>query len=222
MAKQDILYWANGARNNLQRNKIPKRLDDALKMLPTTFGNRTGRYFDILKLPQTKSAGYASEYMVPLKPGSEEAKHMWSENGTYNPKFFIEAMETIFKQVQKGVDAKQYATGPISVRFVKKSGAHMSMMQGHDVASIEICSAKHTSWSLGYYSRYAEALDEKMPIRAHWGLHFPGTHGTLTESHYPKLNDWRQKLAEFDSKKMFENKLTKQFGLYSGPEWMRN
>lgn len=126
----------------------------------------------------------------------------------------LAAVETIV-----GVAARRAALGdvfhssPISLRFVKGTNAHMSMMQGRDTMMIELIMATRTVGGMELLAEHEAAL---YPLggRPHWGQinSLTGSDGLL-EVMYPRFEDWRDVHSELNASGVFDSPFSKRVGI---------
>src|SRR4029453_11323194 len=76
-----------------------------------------------------QDAGFAAEVGFSLQ----------DEAGNYTSQHFKAAIDRIHRIGQRALQqGDQYQTSPFSLRFVKESSAHLSMMNGRNTAMIEM------------------------------------------------------------------------------------
>jgi L-gulono-1,4-lactone dehydrogenase len=108
-----------------------------------------------------------------------------------------------------------YETSPISLRFVKASSAHLSMMEGRDTMMIELIQMTRTEGGFELLAAYEDALYE-LHGRPHWGQvnTLSGSHERV-RSLYPRLDDWLGVHAELNSSGVFNSPFSKRVGISS-------
>ncbi len=106
-----------------------------------------------------------------------------------------------------------YQTSPISLRFVKASTAHLSMMEGRDTMMIELIQMTRTEGGFELLGAYEEALYE-LGGRPHWGQvnTLTGSHD-LVRSLYPRYDEWQTVHAELNSSGVFDSPFSKRVGI---------
>jgi FAD/FMN-containing dehydrogenase len=106
-----------------------------------------------------------------------------------------------------------YQSSPLSLRFVKASPAHMSMMHGRDTMMIELIQLTRTEGGYELLAAYEEALYE-LGGRPHWGQvnTLTGSHG-LVASMYPRYGDWLDVRRRLDAGGVFDSTFTKRVGI---------
>jgi L-gulono-1,4-lactone dehydrogenase len=106
-----------------------------------------------------------------------------------------------------------YHSSPISLRFVKRSDAHMSMMQGRDTMMIELIMATHTVGGMELLAAHEAAL-YSLGGRPHWGQvnWLTGSDG-LVASMYPMLEDWQSVHEQINDGGVFDSPFSKRVGL---------
>lgn len=108
-----------------------------------------------------------------------------------------------------------YHSSPISLRFVKATGASMSMMQGRDTMMIELIMATHTVGGMELLAAH-EAELYKLEGRPHWGQvnTLTGSNG-LVKKLYPRYDEWQAVHAVLNSSGVFDGPFSKRVGLSS-------
>lgn len=106
-----------------------------------------------------------------------------------------------------------YHTSPISLRFVKHTEAHMSMMQGRDTMMIELIMATHTVGGMELLAAHEAAL-YSLGGRPHWGQvnWLTGSAG-LVASMYPESPAWQDVHAQINASGVFDSPFSKRVGL---------
>jgi hypothetical protein len=106
-----------------------------------------------------------------------------------------------------------FHTSPIALRFVRSSGAHLSMMQGCDTMMIELIQLKGTQGGLEALAAYENAL-YALDGRPHWGQvnTLTGSH-ELVASLYGQLPRWLDAHAELNSTHVFDSPFSKRVGI---------
>jgi FAD/FMN-containing dehydrogenase len=106
---------------------------------------------------------------------------------------------------------RAYHTGLISLRFVKASGAYLSMTHGRDTMMIELILMNGTEGGLELLSAHEDEL-YAIGGRPHWGQV-----NTLTEESlrplYPELDRWLAVRARFDPGGTFGSPFSKRVGI---------
>ena len=104
-------------------------------------------------------------------------------------------MEAVERIVEVAAQRRQlggvYHSSPISLRFVKATDSHLSMMQGRDTVMIELIMANHTVGGMELLDAHERAL-YRLGGRPHWGQvnTLTGSNG-LVEEMYPRYGDWQ-------------------------------
>jgi hypothetical protein len=106
-----------------------------------------------------------------------------------------------------------FHSSPISLRFVKATGAYMSMMYGRDTVMVELIMATHTVGGMELLDAHENALYE-LGGRPHWGQinSLTGSHG-LVESMYPRYADWQEIHAQLNASGVFDSPFSKRVGI---------
>lgn len=171
----------------------PHIIDDAMRSIAGDYIDRSYRVFNIGSANNVPS--YGCEIGFPMDRT-------------------IDAVDQIL-----GITARRQALGqaflnsPFSLRFVKASAAHLSMMQGVDTVMVELISLDQT---VGGKELLQELETEMYAFggRPHWGLlNFLSDAGGLIETMYPLLPHWKAVRAELDPKGRFANAFSERCGL---------
>lgn len=171
----------------------PNIIDGAMEAIAETYIDRSYRVFNIGKANDVPAFG--SEIAFPIHS-------------------CLDAVDQILKITGRRQELGQaYLTSPFSLRFVKASPAHMSMMQGTDTCMVELISMDHTVGS----KELLQEIETEMYAfggRPHWGLlNFLSGASGLIESMYPMLPKWQSVRSQLDPKGLFSNAFTERCGL---------
>lgn len=161
-------------------------------------------YWKIYDLGLNADAGFAAEIGFALE----------DNNGKYTNEHFKAAVNKIHMVAQNArVNGLQYQTSPFSLRFVKSSNAHLSMMQGMNTCMIEMDMITGTYGGPEIMMRYQNNMYE-LGGRPHWGLEFDNLSGAnnMIGTMYPQLGTWMNVYNQFNSKGTFNNRFTDRVG----------
>jgi hypothetical protein len=108
---------------------------------------------------------------------------------------------------------EQYQTSPFALRFVKASGANLSMMNGRNTAMIEMDMLTGTYAGPEVMYRY-ETRMYSLGGRPHWGLDFDCITGNndLLRKMYTKLDNWLGVYRQFNALGTFNSSFTDRVG----------
>lgn len=104
-----------------------------------------------------------------------------------------------------------YHSAPISLRFVKRCDAYLSMMNGEDKCLIEIPILVGTHGGIQILQRIEEELLNLGDIRPHWGQYHQLNENSIKKL-YPELNKWKKVFAVMNKKGTFTNSFTERCG----------
>jgi hypothetical protein len=106
-----------------------------------------------------------------------------------------------------------FHTAPISLRFVRASDAHLSMMHGRDTMMIELIMMDRTEGGFELLAAYEDAL-YALGGRPHWGQvnTLTGSNGLL-DAMYPGLAQWREVHEQINASGVFDSPFSKRVGL---------
>lgn len=171
----------------------PNLIDEAMRAIEGMYVDRSYRVFNI---------GAANE--VPAY-GSEIGFTMDS---------YIDAVECILQIAgQRQAVGQAYLNSPFSLRFVKASPAHLSMMQGADTCMIEFISLDRTIGGREILQEIETQMYE-FGGRPHWGLmNFISGAGGLVEAMYPLLPRWQAVRSALDPNGRFASPFSERCGL---------
>ncbi len=181
---------------------IPIIVNTALKGLVDT--NYINKYWHIYGLGLNQDAGFATEIGFSLE----------KEDGSYTQEHFQAAVDKIHAIAQNArVNGLQYQSSPFSLRFVKASDAHLSMMHGVNTCMIEMDMTTGTYGGPEIMMRYQNGM-YALGGRPHWGLEFDHLTGSndLLQQLYPNLENWMNVYNQFNSEGTFNNKSTDRLG----------
>jgi hypothetical protein len=106
-----------------------------------------------------------------------------------------------------------YHSSPISLRFVKGTDAHMSMMQGRDTMMIELIIATHTVGGMELLTAHENAL-YTLGGRPHWGqVNSLTGSNDLVASMYPCYDDWQAIHSQLNASGVFNSPFSKRVGI---------
>ncbi len=171
----------------------PHVVDEAMQAIVGTYTERSYRVYNIGAANDVPA--YGSEIGFPLE-------RCW------------DAVEGILAiTVRRQALGQAYLNSPFSLRFVKASQAHLSMMQGIDTCMVELITLDHTTGGI----ELLQELETEMYAfggRPHWGLlNFLSAGGGLIEAMYPLLPRWEAVRCELDPNGRFANAFTERCGL---------
>jgi len=113
-----------------------------------------------------------------------------------------------------------YQSSPISFRFVRASGAYMSMMQGRDTMMIELIQLNRSDGGYELNAAYEKALN-KLGGRPHWGqVNTLTASEGLLETMYPHYHDWLEVYSRLNASCVFNSPFTERVGI-STPRFTR-
>jgi D-arabinono-1,4-lactone oxidase len=106
-----------------------------------------------------------------------------------------------------------YQSSPISLRFVKRSPAWMSMMSGSDTMMIELIQLSGIDGGYELLDAYEKRL-YALGGRPHWGQvnTLAGTDGFIA-SMYPRYPRWLEVRRRLDPQGVFDSPFTKRVGI---------
>jgi hypothetical protein len=200
-----LLEWVSGLWitrkllpfiGNLSPAGGPAAINGILKfMADKEYTNRSYRVFNIGTANYLPA--YSSEIAVPVR-GDEH----------------VRAIEAVFEVARRHRELGEvYETSPIALRFVRRSPAYLSMMNGRDTMMIELIQMVRTKGGYELLAAYEDAL------YAHGGRPHWGQFNTLTGSHellasmYPELPRWLSVRAQLDPEGMFDSPFAKRVGI---------
>lgn len=171
----------------------PGIINEATKALVGEYVDRSYRVYNIGSANDL--AGYGSEIAFPLSTCTRAIDRILQITG------------------QRQALGQAYLNAPFSLRFVKESPAHMSMMEGTDTCMVEFLTLDNT---VGGREILQELESEMLAFggRPHWGLQnfLTGASG-LIEAMYPRLPGWQAIRAQLDPHNTFANAFTERTGL---------
>jgi len=104
-----------------------------------------------------------------------------------------------------------YESGPIALRFVRRTNAYLSPQQGQDTCMVELISVKDTLGCLELMRRYEQSMYE-FGGRPHWGQ---VNSVSPYEVHrlYPFLQDWLSVRDVLNARGTFDSPFSRRVGL---------
>lgn len=187
-------------------NSIPRLTPDivTLALHGLTDEDYVNKYWHIYNLGLNGNAGFATEIGFPLE----------TKEGKYTSDYFKAAVDKIHRIAQNArINGEQYQSSPFSIRFVKESNAHLSMMQGINTCMIEMDMVTGTYGGMEIMMRYQNAMYD-LGGRPHWGLEFDHLSGSnnLIADMYPNLDKWVAVYNQFNAVGTFNNRFTDRIG----------
>jgi len=128
----------------------------------------------------------------------------------------LEAVERIIRIAERHVQVGAvYHTSPLSLRFVKRSPAFLSMMQGCETMMIELILLKDTEGGFELLADYEQQLYQ-LGGRPHWGQFnvLTGSHG-LIHALYPEFSRWQAIREQLDPAGIFDGPFPRRVGITS-------
>jgi hypothetical protein len=182
---------------NRRPSIAPWFLDMALKALVDK--EYTDKWYKVLNLGTANlMPAYSMEIGVAV---NDEGKH-------------VEAVEKVIQvAAQRRELGNVYSTSPISLRFVKKSPAYMSMMHERDTMMLELIELTRTDGGFELLAAYEEAL-YSVGGRPHWGQYntLTGSH-ELMQSMYRCYPQWLRVHAQLNHSGVFNGPFSKRVGI---------
>ena len=187
-------------------NAIPKLTPDIIDLALNglTDSGYINKYWHIYNLGLNGNAGFATEIGFSLE----------DDEGQYTSEHFKAAVDKIHLVAQNArINGEQYQSSPFSLRFVKASNAHLSMMEGVNTCMIEMDMVTGTYGGMEIMMRYQDSM-YMLGGRPHWGLEFDHLTGSnnLIADMYPKLDKWLAVYEQFNELGTFNNRFTDRVG----------
>lgn len=202
LAKFKVSFEATATLMNFCPNMVPKLVEATMNSQQDH--DYINLSYKIFNSGLNQYSGYATEIGFPCSTPAEQF--------TVEP--LKKAIDSICKTAQNArLNGAQYQTSPYAVRFVKKSRAFLSMMEGVDTVMIEMDMVTGT---YGGYETMFRYQDSMYPLggRPHWGLefdHLTGSNGLIKQL-YPRLDEWLTVYRQFNSKGTFNSSFTDRVG----------
>jgi len=178
---------------------VPQFIESALKALVGTYIDDSDKVF---LLPAPPDYGIGCEVGFQLK----------ADNTTFDSASLKNVVSRIRSKVEEVKKYHMYLTSPISLRFVKKCDAYLSMMAKGDVCMFEIPVIDGTA-----NGNELLKIIEKMLIdnggTPHWGLDFDVFRGNDIKNRFPYWSLWEKHYKAFNEQGLFSNAFTKRMDL---------
>lgn len=118
---------------------------------------------------------------------------------------YVEAIEVVQNVAKQFAASGRYATGPVSMRFVKSTRALLGCRK--DYCSFEFIFTSSTTWALEMVEAYDLALRKRFgnEVRGHWGQLLRDPTPEELRAMYPHYDHWRAIRDEFDPHYRFLN-----------------
>jgi choline dehydrogenase-like flavoprotein/FAD/FMN-containing dehydrogenase len=125
---------------------------------------------------------------------------------------YIDAVDRILLRAAEMATAGNiYQSGPIAMRFVKKSDFLLSMQQGGNTCMLELIGVKDTLGILEIFYRFEHDIYE-IGGRPHWGQ-MNSVNGEEVHRLYPFLQDWLKIRKQMDPQGTFNSPFSWRAGL---------
>ncbi|HEX5416767.1 MAG TPA: D-arabinono-1,4-lactone oxidase, partial [Chloroflexota bacterium] len=173
----------------------PQILDEAMRGIVGNYVDRSYRVFNVGAVNSVPA--YGSEIGFTLDQ-------------------YLAATERVLEiAAQRQELGQAYLTSPFSLRFVRRSDAFLSMMNGADTCMIEFPMLDHTAGGRELLQQI-EVEMYRFGGRPHWGLlnFLSGANG-LIEAMYPQLPRWLEVFHQINVHGTFDNAFTERCGLSS-------
>ncbi len=126
----------------------------------------------------------------------------------------VRAVERVFEVAARRRDlGEAFHSSAFRLRFVRRSPALVSMMQGRDTMMIELILLTHTEGGMELLAAHEEAL-YALGGRPHWGQvnSLTGSHG-LAASMYERWDNWLAVHRRFNASGVFDSPFAKRVGI---------
>ncbi len=175
--------------------KTPQLIRTSMKAV-IDYDGYIDKSFEVMNLGNANHVkGYSGEYAVSLKGD-----------------LFIQAIDKILELAEKNKQIGElFHTAPVSMRFVKKCNAFLSMMNGEDKCMIEVPLLVGTKGRFQILDKIEHELMKLGKIRPHWGQYHNLGKDTIREL-YPDLDKWLKVYNEMNKTGIFNNTFTDRCG----------
>eukprot|EP00117_Sycon_ciliatum_P045190 scpid40801/ scgid32510/ Putative D-arabinono-1,4-lactone oxidase; L-galactono-gamma-lactone oxidase len=170
--------------------------------------NYVAKSYKIFNLGVNGDAGFANEIGFPVESSEQNCRQR------FTAQHVTKAIDSIHRVAQTArLQGEQYQTSPFAVRFVKKSPAFLSMMNGTNTSMIELDMITGTYAGIEILNRQQRALYH-LGGRPHWGLEFSQLTGShdLVHGMYPQYPKWKSVYDQLNSLGTFNNRTTIRLG----------
>eukprot|EP01129_Flabellula_baltica_P011912 TRINITY_DN5299_c0_g1_i1.p1 TRINITY_DN5299_c0_g1~~TRINITY_DN5299_c0_g1_i1.p1 ORF type:complete len:699 (+),score=178.75 TRINITY_DN5299_c0_g1_i1:24-2099(+) len=165
-------------------------------------------YPDALLSGNSKDAGYAAEFCVPISKIVDGQK-------VYTDEYLHTALRVAFNHIYKEFfDQTGYHTYCVQIRFVKESQAYLAMMHGQDSCMLEFQMVNPTTHGIETLQSLSEEFQTNEEtrdfIRLHWGLDFDKMPSENYLDRYDEFDTWYEIYASLNEKGTFSNTFTRR------------
>jgi L-gulono-1,4-lactone dehydrogenase len=192
LSRLKVTGWVGHLIDRVDPDGAPRRIDQMLSILADN--EYSGPSYKVLNIGAANLLpAYSSEIGVPLAGD----RH-------------LQAVDTLIAVADRHRRlGRAYHTGLISLRFVRGSRAHLSMMHGGDTMMIELILMTQTEGGFELLAAHEEAL-YALGGRPHWGQF-----NRLTDPRplYPNYDRWLAARERFDPERLFDSPFTKRAGI---------
>jgi len=176
--------------HKLAPDSVPELLDLGMKSIrDDAFEGRSYNVFNIGQ-GQNSIPALSSEPSVPLRDD-----------------LYLQALDVILQQAAAFAREGKHHTGPLSMRFVARSGALLA--DPEDVCRFEIIFTAGTRYAASLMRAYEDALWVRFAgdVRLHWGQinNLNATTRSRLGQMFPRVEDWKRLRREYDPDGIFLN-----------------
>jgi REP element-mobilizing transposase RayT len=171
-----------------------------------TLGEYTDLSYKVYHLGDVSGEiGFGIEIMVSLGNGE-----------SYENLYLV--INEIFEFAKHHKLADRYFSLPIAIRFVKRSNAYLSMMNGWELtAAVEVPMLVGADAGISHLIRLQRRLYDKFKhlkiLRFHWGLDFEAFGRNYVVNNYPNFGKWLSVYKQLNRDHHFDNSWTLRMGL---------
>lgn len=175
--------------------KTPQLITGSMKTVLDDDGY-VGKSYKVMNLGNANHVkGYSAEYAISLEDD-----------------LFIKAVDKILELAKHNQEIGEvYHTAPVSLRFVKRCDAFLSMMNGEDKCLIEVPLLVGTKGRFQILDKIEHEFLKLGRIRPHWGQYNNLGKDTIVDL-YPDLEKWLSVFRQMNKTRIFSNTFTDRCG----------
>jgi hypothetical protein len=166
-------------------------------------------------LDALEDKGYVDVSYNVFSAGAANLIRAYGIEMAFDVKQTVQAVEHLFVIANELRERKWMHNSPPSLRFVRKSSAHLAMMYGRDTMMLEMGMLTCANGGDGLLQTYEKRFMQELQARPHWGLDLNVlSNFDQVRALYPESADrWRAVYQRFNSKGTFNANFTDRLGI---------
>jgi hypothetical protein len=196
LGNNPLVFWFTRNRLRNSPEKAPKMIDTSLKALKDkVYINKS---YKVL----FQGVEYIKERAFDTEFAFDMARPYW------------DVVDELFRKAEQFKNQGWYATAPIGLRFVKRSGAYITPEYNREVCYIDTSFLIGTRGAYEMVTGFQELMFSEGGI-PHWGKKNAelSNHLDILDRYLPKLAVWKHLRHKYDPLRTFSNEYLEKFSL---------